>query len=116
MSAFNEEKYDIVMKKLDSFNSIIKNDLSLQDKLKNVLNAFKDFLSNFYHDNELLHEVAIDDDYYIETGNKIIDEFSVIEFSHFENFLHKFHNEFDSIVAECIALQSLNCRRINVPV
>ena len=104
MEIFNEEKFKNLKNKLLNFTIKLNNNVSFQNEINTQLISFNEFLINFYLDNELLHENAIDDDYYIITGNYIIEEFNIIEFENFENFLNKYHNAFESIIAECITL------------
>ena len=83
MQKFTEERFNIFKDKLDNFIIEINNNLSYDDNINRILISFKDFLYNFYLDNEKLYEYAIHDDYYIKTGNHILDNFEIVEFKNF---------------------------------
>lgn len=104
MQRFTEKRFNNLKNKLDNFTVEINNNLSYDDSINRIFISFKDFLCNFYFDNEKLYEYTAYDDYYIKTGNNILDDFEIVEFKNFKDFLVNHHNSFDSITAECIYL------------
>lgn len=104
MKLFNKNKFAIVYKKFKNYT----NQLNISYKLSVILISFRDFLLNFYLDNKLLHKNAIydNDNYYIIKGINIINEFEIIEFNSYKNFLVNNYTYFDEITTECIYLSN----------
>jgi len=101
----NKFDKDIFIKLHDKYKKFTnKLSSTSYEKYKNLLISFKNFLINFYLDYQVLHENAKYDDYYITKGTYIINEFKIIKFKNYEDFLVKNYSCFDSITAECIYL------------
>lgn len=106
MQKFTEERFNNFKNKLDNFTIKINNNLSYDDNINRMLISFKDFLCNFYSNNEKLYEYTTYDNYYIKTGNNILDDFDIVEFNNFKDFLVNHYNSIESITAECIYLEN----------
>ena len=104
MDKFDKDTFIKLHDKYNNFTNKLSS--TSYEKYENLLISFNDFLINFHIDNKLLYNSATteNDNYYIIKGTDIINEFKIIKFKDYEEFLIKNYTYFESITAECIYL------------